>query len=586
MPQGRRKDFSGKAKKEQLQKKRNKAPGKNSLRSNDFDDVPVPDQVTTVLDQDGDDESKVVASSSKNKSDILTDVDFSAGNQGRSRYNLVFQKESKAEIAALKEKARQPFKPVPASDLEVDVEQCFPDSLDYPKRPPWDPAMSKTKVEANEARYFREYVNKVMAEHDGDGQNQLSYFELNLETWRQLWRVTEMSDILLLIVDSRFPAAMMPPSLYKTMVTDRKKDVILVLNKVDLIPAGLAIAWRDYFKTKFPGIHVTFFTSCPAYNLRKPEFNSEGLLFRRLRGRISMAKEGALQIFNTVKSIVGDRVDLTAWGDKIKHFHDDDQDQEESQKTNTNFVEGKNLVTIGMVGQPNVGKSSLINSLVGKRVVSVSKTPGHTKHFQTIFICPTVKLADCPGLVFPSLVPRPLQVILGSYPIAQTKEPFSVVQYLAERLDLPKILKLPNQREKWSAYDICEAWAEKRGYMTARSQRLDVARSANHILRMTLEGRIMLALRPPKYEPAKWTEHPDVAVIEDLLAMNKIKTDDDDDVPSQEDEDSLEESGDEQTDVKQPAAPKSQINSVPCFKMTRVINLKKVLIIHAAIKVK
>ena len=64
----------------------------------------------------------------------------------------------------------------------------------------------------------------------------------------------------------------------------------------------------------------------------------------------------------------------------------------------------------GMVGQPNAGKSSLINSLMGKRVVSVSKTPGHTKHFQTIHITRSVVLMDCPGLVFPSVVDRPLQV--------------------------------------------------------------------------------------------------------------------------------------------------------------------------------
>ncbi|KAH9627736.1 hypothetical protein HF086_017279 [Spodoptera exigua] len=32
----------------------------------------------------------------------------------------------------------------------------------------------------------------------------MSYFELNLETWRQLWRVLEMCDILLLIVDVRY----------------------------------------------------------------------------------------------------------------------------------------------------------------------------------------------------------------------------------------------------------------------------------------------------------------------------------------------------------------------------------------------
>ena len=48
------------------------------------------------------------------------------------------------------------------------------------------------------------------------------------------------------------------------------------------------------------------------------------------------------------------------------------------------------------------------------QVVSVSRTPGHTKHFQTIFLTPTVRLCDSPGLVFPSKVDKNLQVSLCS----------------------------------------------------------------------------------------------------------------------------------------------------------------------------
>lgn len=40
------------------------------------------------------------------------------------------------------------------------------------------------------------------------------------------------------------------------------------------------------------------------------------------------------------------------------------------------------LVTIGLVGYPNVGKSSTINTLLLNKKVSVSSTPGKTKHFQ------------------------------------------------------------------------------------------------------------------------------------------------------------------------------------------------------------
>ena len=67
------------------------------------------------------------------------------------------------------------------------------------------------------------------------------------------------------------------------------------------------------------------------------------------------------------------------------------------------------------IGYPNVGKSSLMNGLVGKHMCSTSKTPGHTKHFQTIYLSETVVLCDSPGLVFPSLVPKPLQVLSGIY---------------------------------------------------------------------------------------------------------------------------------------------------------------------------
>ena len=46
------------------------------------------------------------------------------------------------------------------------------------------------------------------------------------------------------------------------------------------------------------------------------------------------------------------------------------------------------------------------------QVVSTSRTPGHTKHFQTIYLTPTVRLCDCPGLVFPSLVNKQIQVVI------------------------------------------------------------------------------------------------------------------------------------------------------------------------------
>lgn len=54
--------------------------------------------------------------------------------------------------------------------------------------------------------FSQDYVMKLEKAHAEKGKT-LSYCELNLETWRQLWRVLEISDIILVIVDARYPVS-------------------------------------------------------------------------------------------------------------------------------------------------------------------------------------------------------------------------------------------------------------------------------------------------------------------------------------------------------------------------------------------
>lgn len=115
--------------------------------------------------------------------------------------------------------------------------------------------------------------------------------------------------------------------------------------------------------------------------------------------------------------------------------------------------------------------------------------------------------------------------------------PRQAVGFLGKYLDLPNLLKIDHpsgekpeagQTLEWSSYDICEGWAVKRGFMTKRAARPDEARAANHLLRLSLEGRICLYLRPPNYttEKAKWESHPDVKEITKIQALGTQSVDD------------------------------------------------------------
>lgn len=67
-----------------------------------------------------------------------------------------------------------------------------------------------------------------------------------------------------------------------------------------------------------------------------------------------------------------------------------------------------------IVGIPNVGKSTLINRLVGKKVAGVANTPGFTKSLSWIRINKDLELLDSPGILWPKLENQEAAHILAS----------------------------------------------------------------------------------------------------------------------------------------------------------------------------
>ncbi|BBH01817.1 GTP-binding family protein, partial [Prunus dulcis] len=62
----------------------------------------------------------------------------------------------------------------------------------------------------------------------------------------------------------------------------------------------------------------------------------------------------------------------------------------------------KQAISVGFVGYPNVGKSSVINTLRTKNVCKVAPIPGETKVWQYITLTKRIFLIDCPGVVYQS----------------------------------------------------------------------------------------------------------------------------------------------------------------------------------------
>ncbi|XP_078685734.1 guanine nucleotide-binding protein-like 1 [Branchiostoma floridae x Branchiostoma belcheri] len=536
--QGRKKPFSAKQKKKQLRDKRERKKDRNEG---------VKGQNLTYSDDDEGQESEVTGVPGDEKVDVRRineqPVFKRPGEKGYdpNRYRLHFMKESRAEIERRKKIAREKvISQVSEADLEVAIEDIYqPGSvLDMPKRPPWTFRESKAHLEGKEETYFLSYLEKIYHTYPVDT---LSYFEHNLETWRQLWRVLEISDIILLITDIRHPVLHFSPALYDYVTSELGKSIVLVLNKIDLAPPALVVAWRSYFKVKFPQVEVVCFTSFPKEHSEEEKDPGTVLQKKRRRPGSGMKAVGPRELLEACEKVCNGRVDLQSWGEKIAAAEadretDDDKDRDTSvpdppaesdQDSSAPYLQFRDgVLTIGCVGHPNVGKSSLMNGLVGSKVVSTSRTPGHTKHFQTIFLTPTVRLCDSPGLIFPSLTDKQLQVLSGTYPLPQLQEPYTSVGYLAARVPVVRLLNLrhpdndPTQpqgatQEQWCAWDICDAWAAKRGFYTAKTARTDVYRAANSILRMALEGRICLCMRPPGYTKHKrdWEFHPETSVI-------------------------------------------------------------------------
>jgi ribosome biogenesis GTPase A len=145
-----------------------------------------------------------------------------------------------------------------------------------------------------------------------------------------------------------------------------------------------------------------------------------------------------------------------------------------------------------IVGAPNVGKSTLINRLVGRKTVGVGNTPGFTKSLSWIRINKDIELLDTPGILWPKIDDQTISYNLAS--LTSIKEEIldkeEIARYILEFLsnNYPQILLEKYKIEKYEDNSI-DTIGRKRGCLM-KGNIVDYEKVYTLVINDVKEGRI------------------------------------------------------------------------------------------------
>lgn len=438
----------------------------------------------------------------------MADTDFSA-ERGANVKIININTDTNPHLLSAEEEARRR-----ALHLQHENE------LRVPRRPLWDRNTSRLELDRMEKSAFLEW-RRDLAQLQQNNDLLLTPFERNLEVWRQLWRVVERLDLVVQIVDARAPLMFRSVDLevYVNEVAEQRgeeKRNLLLVNKADLLNELQRQAWGKYFAEK--GIRYKFFSAKLAAESLEQEIQLESQQGPQLASELENELEAEPETAEDENANPSARKSVLDASPTAIIGLDDLEELLISEAPD------KSPLNVGLVGYPNVGKSSTINALVGSKRVSVSATPGKTKHFQTIPLSPEVTLCDCPGLVFPNFAYTNGELVCcGVLPIDQLREYTGPVDLVAQRI--PKFfleavygIAIPTQAIAdggsgiTTSAELLTAYARSRGYMTQGFGAADMSRALRYILKDYVNGKLPFVHPPPMGTlPAR----------EDLLDFNR-----------------------------------------------------------------
>jgi len=283
---------------------------------------------------------------------------------------------------------------------------------------------------------------------------------------RELFRLIEQSDVVIEVLDARDPLACRSHSIeqqivsMKSNVTNGNKKLVLLLNKIDLVPSDVLTEWIRILRREFPVIAF----KCNTQNQKS---------------NLSQSKAKFTQSRNTSQSVGSD-----ALLQLLKNY---------SRSLNL-----KTNLSIGFVGYPNTGKSSVINSLKRSRAVGTSSTPGFTTDLQEVRLDSHIKLIDSPGVLL-NENDNSVDLVLKNAVRVDSVDGFAAVNDIMERCDFNVLMQVYQIAEFSKTSEFLFLVAQKTGKLK-KGGVPDIEQAARLVLQDWNSGKIPFYTQPPKQE--------------------------------------------------------------------------------------
>ncbi|KAI2104376.1 GTPase required for pre-60S ribosomal subunit nuclear export and maturation [Ophidiomyces ophidiicola] len=266
--------------------------------------------------------------------------------------------------------------------------------------------------------------------------------------WNELYKVIDSSDVVIHVLDARDPEGTRCRSIEKYIREEAAhKHLIFVLNKCDLVPTRVAASWVRTLSKDYPTL--AFHAS----------INS------------SFGKGSLIQLLRQFSSLHSDR----------------------------------KQISVGFIGYPNTGKSSIINTLRKKKVCTVAPIPGETKVWQYITLMKRIYLIDCPGVVPPSNNDTEEDILLrGVVRVENVENPEQYIPGVLKRTQRKHIERTYEIKNYTDAVDFLSILARKGGRLLKGGEP-DLDGVAKMVINDFLRGKIPW-FTPPPHMPGEENE--------------------------------------------------------------------------------